>query len=206
MKRIWVVILFIAVISVVIITPVIVVAEPANSINLGIGGVIQTMPHCKATVYNIEYERMLNSKIAVLGRGSQVDYKFDDGAYFEAGRPRGVDIGARYYPAGGMKGLFIGGTLGYWRADWSFTHNKGTSDEYLGKGNSDSVRAHVDIGGRFPIGSSSLSIMPALNFGKFFSSTSCEYTVPTSRVGTSCSQKTEVEYYLFLSLAAGIRF
>jgi hypothetical protein len=105
-----------------------------------------------------------------------------------------------------MKGFFIGGTLGYWTADWTFTHNKGRSDEFLGKGNSDSIRANVDIGGRFPIGSSPVSIMPALNVGKFFSSTSCEYTAPASQVGTSCSQESEVEYYLFLAVTAGIRF
>src|SRR5574341_1108665 len=206
MKRPLMVVLFVAAVAAGVMTPGTVSAEPANSVNLGIGGVVKTMPHCRATVYIVEYEHMLGSKIAVLGRGSEVDYKFDDGEYLEKGRPRGVDVGARFYPAGGMKGFFIGGTLGYWTADWTFTHNKGRSDEFLGKGNSDSIRANVDIGGRFPIGSSSVSIMPALNVGKFFSSTSCEYTSPASQVGTSCSQESEVEYYLFLAVTAGIRF
>jgi hypothetical protein len=206
MKRPLVVVLFIAAVAAVALTPGTVFGEPANSVNLGIGGIVQTMPHCRATVYIVEYEHMLGSKIAVLGRGSEVDYKFDDGAYNEKGRPRGLDLGARFYPAGGMHGFFVGGTVGYWTSDWTFTHDKGTSGEYQGKGNSDSVRANVDIGGRFPIGSSSISIMPALNVGKFFSSTSCEYTAPASRVGTSCSQKSEVKYYLFLSVTAGIAF
>jgi len=206
MNRPLMVVLFVAAVAAWVMTPGPVFAEPENSINLGIGGVVQTMPHCRATLYIVEYEHMIDSKIAVLGRGSELHYKFDDGAYLEDGRPRGVDIGARYYPAGGMHGFFIGGTLGYWTADWTFTHNKGASDEYLGKGTSESIRANVDIGGRFPIGSSSVSIMPALNFGKFFSSTSCDYTAPASRVGTPCSQKTEVEYYLFLAVTAGIAF
>ena len=206
MNRPLVVVLFVAAVAAGVMTPGTVFAEPANSVNLGIGGVVQTMPHCKSTVYIVEYEHMLDSKIAILGRGSEVDYKFDDGSYLEKGRPRGLDIGARFYPAGGMKGFFIGGTLGYWTSDWTFTHAKGTSGEYLGKGNTDSIRANVDIGGRFPIASSPVSIMPALNIGKFFSSTSCEYTAPASRVGTSCSQKTEVDYYLFLSVTAGIAF
>jgi len=206
MKRPWVAVLFVAALAAGVMTPGTVFAEPANSINLGIGGVVQTMPHCKATVYLVEYEHMLGPKIAILGRGSEVDYKFDDGKYLEEGRPRGVDVGARFYPAGGMKGFFIGGTVGYWTADWTFTDNKGRSDELQGKGVSDSIRANVDIGGRFPIGSSSVSIMPALNIGKFFSSTSCEYTAPASRVGTSCSQNSEVEYYIFLAVTAGIRF
>jgi hypothetical protein len=206
MKRPSMVVLFVAAVAAGVMSPGTLFAEPANSVNLGMGGVVQTMPHCRATVYILEYEHMLGSKIAVLGRGSEVDYKFDDGAYLEKGRPKGVDIGARFYPAGGMNGFFIGGTLGYWTADWTFTHNKGRSDEFQGKGDSDSIRANVDIGGRFPIGSSSVSIMPALNFGKFFSSTSCEYTAPAFRVGTSCSQETEVKYYLFLAVTVGIGF
>ena len=206
MKRPLIAALFVAAVAAGVMTPGTIFAEPANSVNLGIGGVVQTMPHCKATVYIVEYEHMLGSKIAVLGRGSEVDYKFDDGEYLEKGRPRGVDLGARFYPAGGMKGFFIGGTLGYWTADWTFTHNKGRSDEFLGKGNSDSIRANVDIGGRFPIGSSSVSIMPALNVGKFFSSTSCEYTAPASLIGTACSRDTEVQAYIFLALTVGIGF
>jgi hypothetical protein len=206
MKRPLIVVLFVAAVAAGMMTPGAVLAEPVNSVNIGMGGVIQTMPHCNAKLYIVEYERMLGSTIAVLGRGSEVDYKFDDGKYREQGRPRGVDIGARYYPAGGMNGFFIGGTLGYWTSDWTFTDNKGRSNEFQGKGKNDSVRANVDIGGRFPIGSSSVSIMPALNIGKFFSSTSCDYTAPASRVGTSCDQKSEVEYYMFLAVTAGIAF
>jgi hypothetical protein len=184
-------------------------AEPANSmnsINLGIGGVVQTMPHCKADVFIAEYERMFGSKIALLGRISEVDYRFDDGKYLEEGRPKGVDIGARWYPAGGMKGFFIGGAVGYWMSDWTFTDFKGQPNEVQGRGDSDSIRVSLDIGGRFPIGSSSFSIIPALNVGRFFPSTTCEYTSPASKVGTSCSQRTEVENYLVLSVLAGIKF
>jgi hypothetical protein len=103
MKKPLMVVLFVAAIAAGVMSPWTACAEPANSFNLGIGGVIQTMPHCKATIYIVEYEHMLYSKTSLLGRGCQVDYKFDDGTYFEVGRPRGVDIGARYYPAVGMK-------------------------------------------------------------------------------------------------------
>ncbi len=206
MKKTCMVVLFVAAVAAGMMTPGSVFAEPANSVNLGIGGVVQLMPHCKANVYIVEFEHMLDSKISVLARGSEVDYHGDDGKYLEDGKPRGVDVGARFYPAGGMKGFFIGGTLGYWTSDWTFIHNQGKPDEWQGKGKSDSIRAHVDIGGRFPIGSSSVSIMPAFNFGKFFPSTTCEYTSPASRVGTPCSQKSEVEYYMFLGVMAGIGF
>jgi len=182
-------------------------AEPVNSINFGLGGVVQTMPHCKANIYLVEYEHMLDSKLAVLGRGSDIDYKFDDGRYLEKGRPRGLDIGVRYYPAGGMKGIFFGGTVGYWKTDWTFTNDKGMVSESQGKGDSKAIRANVDIGARFPIGSSPVSIMPALQVGRFFSSTTCEYTAPASRAGTSCSQDGEVSaFYGFLAVSIGIGF
>ncbi len=206
MKRPLMVVLFVAVVAAGAMIPGAVFAEPLNSVNLGMGGVVQTMPHCNAKLYIVEVEHLLGTKIAVLGRGSEVDYKFDDGEYREKGRPKGVDLGARYYPAGGMKGFFLGGTVGYWKADWTFIHNKGLSDEYQGKGENDSVRVNVDLGGRFPIGSSPVSVMPAINIGKFFSSTSCDYTAPASLVGTPCSQKSEVEYYFFLAVTVGIGF
>jgi hypothetical protein len=91
-----------------------------------------------------------------------------------------LGIGARYYSGGSMKGLSIGGVAGYWMTDWRFIHNRGRSNEVQGAGDSDSFRVNIDIGDRFPIGSSSFSIMPALNLGKFFSSTSCDYTAPAS--------------------------
>jgi hypothetical protein len=207
MKR-QLVVLFFAAVAAGVMTPGTGCAETVNSVNLGIGGVFQLIPHCNATVFLVEYEHMLDSKIAVLGRGSGVNYRFDDGKYVEEGKPRGIDVGARFYPAGGgMKGLFIGGTLGYWLTDWIFTDNKGTTLESAGKGDSKSIRADVDIGARFPIGSSSVSIMPALHIGKFFSSTSCEYTAPASQVGTSCNKHSEVAgLYGFLAVSVGIGF
>ncbi len=206
MKRPLSVVLFVAAVAAGLMTPGTLFAEPANSVNLGIGGVVQTMPHCKSIVFIVEYEHLLDSKIAVLGRVSEVNYKYDSGRYLEEGKPKGIDVGARFYPAGGMKGFFIGGTVGYWMSDWTFTHYKGGSNEWQGKGDTDSIRANVDIGARFPIGSSSVSIMPALNIGRFFSSNSCEYTSPASRVGTSCSENPEVVNYLFLAVTAGMSF
>ncbi len=182
-------------------------ADPADSVNLGLGGVFEIIPHCNAHVFLLEYEHMLDSKLAVLGRASGVNYEFDDGTYVEDGKPRGVDFGVRYYPAGGMKGLFFGGALGYWKTDWTFTDNKGTALETHGKGDSKSIRADLDIGARFPVGSSSVSIMPALHIGRFFSSTSCEYTAPASLAGTSCNKDSEVGgFYGFLAVSVGIGF
>jgi hypothetical protein len=206
MKRAFMVILFVATVTAGVMTAGSVCAEPTHSFNLGYGGVVQTLPHCRLNVYIAEYERMLNSKIAVLGRISEVQYWSDDGKYKEQGRPWGVDIGARYYFTGDMKGFFVGGTVGYWTADWTFNSSIGQWDEATGKGTSESLRANVDIGGRFPIGSLPVSIMPAFNIGRYFSSTSCEYTTPAFLVGTTCSQDTEVEFYSFLAVSVGIGF
>lgn len=207
MNRSCVLVLSIAMIAAGAMLPGAVFSETANSVNLGFGGVPKLMKHCDADVYIVEYEHMLSdSKFTVLGRGSEVVYRFDDGIYREEGKPRGGDVGMRYYFSGGMKGYFIGGTVGYWTSDWTFTSDKGQPTEARGTGDSDSVRANVDIGGRFPVGSSSVSIVPALNIGKFFSSTSCEYTAPASRVGTPCSQDSEVKAYVFLAVTVGIGF
>ncbi len=205
MKRSLAVVLFVLAVAVAAMAPGAAAAEPENSVNLGIGGG-QLMPHCRALVSILEYERMLGSKFSVLGRASGVHYRFDDGDYREEGRPRGLDVGARFYPSGGMQGLFIGGTVGSWTADWAFTRHEGRPDESQGTGKSDSIRANIDLGGRFPIGSSSLSIMPQLDFGRFFPSTTCSYTAPASQVGTACSQDSEVKYYVFIAVTAGIAF
>jgi hypothetical protein len=207
MKRRLVLVLFAVVVAAGVMSPENVFAEPENSFNLGFGGLPELMPHCRANVYVVEYERMLGPKIAFLGRGGEVNYKFDNGNYVEEGRPKGIDVGVRYYPGGsGMKGLFFSGTLGYWKWDWRFTDDKGLAIETQGKGDSMAIRADLDIGGRFPIGSSSVSLMPALHIGRFFTSNSCEYTAPASQVGTSCNKDTEIKYYTFLSVSVGIGF
>jgi len=207
MKRPLVLVLFVVAVAAGVMSPGTVFAEPENSVNLGVGGGFQLMPHCNGSVIFVEYEHMLGSKFAVLGRGSGVHYTFDDGKYVEDGRPRGIDVGVRYYTAGnGMQGFFIGGALGYWKTDWTFIDNKGRTFETRGTGDNKSIRADIDMGERFPIGSSPVSIMPVVHFGKYFTSNSCEYTAPASRVGTPCSQTTEVEYYVFLAVLVGVGF
>ncbi len=206
MKRPLVLFLFVVALAAGMISPGTVFAEPGNSVNLGVGAASHILPHCKATVAFVEYEHMLGPKLAVVGRGSGVDYKFDDGNYVEKGRLRGGDIGLRYYPSGGMKGLFFGGALGYWKSNWTFTDDKDKTYESQGKGDFKAIRADLDLGWRFPIGSSSVSILPEAHFGKFFKSASCEYTAPASLVGTECSKDTEISYYAFLALSVGIAF
>jgi hypothetical protein len=205
MKRPVVLVLF-AVFAAAVMNPGGLCAEPESSVNLGIGAASKILPHCTATIFLVEYERMYGPKLTVLGRASGVDYRFDDGTYREDGRPRGVDVGVRYYPSGGMRGFYFGGALGYWKADWTFTEYRGQPSESQGKGDFKGVRADVDIGGRIQTASPRVSILPALHFGRFFSSNACEYTAPASRVGTSCSRESEVTSYAFLAVTVGIAF
>lgn len=207
MKRAYLLVLFIVAATAEVVSPEPLFAEPVNSINIGLGGVVQTMPHCRANVYLVEYERMLpDLKISVLGRGSGVDYRFDNHTYLEEGKTRGGDLGFRYYPSGEMRGFYVGGSLGYWKAHWTFSDSRGTPAQFEGKGDTTSLKANLDIGGRFPLGSSKVSIIPGLHFGRFFPSTTCENT-GGSKVGTPCTETTEVGgYYFYLFLMAGIGF
>lgn len=179
--------------------------EAMDSINLGYGG-LNPMPHCETKIYNVEYEHLYSSSISALVRGSVVNYKSDDGAYRENGKIRGLDIGARYYFAPNMHGVFTGGSLGYWSGDWPFVQDINKPSERQGSAKTHALRLNFDIGYRIPIHNTNISIRPEINLGKFFSSHSCEYTTPASRVGTYCEQESEVDYYLFAGIAVGIAF
>ncbi len=180
-------------------------AELADSINLGLGG-LNPMAHCNATVYLIEYEHPLTPTTSILGRGSGVNYRYNNGNYREDGRLQGLDVGARYYLDGGMQGFFVGGSLGYWKGDWTFTQYQNSPSQWQGKANSNSVRLNIELGDRIPIQGTNISIMPEANLGKFFSSRSCEVTAPSAQAGTACSQKSEVNAYLFLGVTVGLAF
>ncbi len=181
-------------------------AEPADSLNLGYGGIIRTMHDCDANVYFAEYEHSLTPTTAILGRIDKVGYKFDDGNYREDGTLRGMDVGARYYPSGAMHGFFAGGSLGYWNGDWMFFHALGRPGQDQGTARTHAVRLNFDVGDRIPIPGSGISIMPEMNIGKFFSSRTCQYVSPASMTANQCTQKSEVNVYLFVGVAVGTAF
>lgn len=180
-------------------------SEAANSINFGIGG-INPMPHCDASIYTIEFEHRFKPSVTILGRGSVVDYTSDDEDYLEDGRLHGVDIGVRYYRGGQMQGFYTGGSLGYWKGDWTFIQNRNTANPWEGESDSNSLRVNIDLGYRIPVQDTNISIMPEVNLGKFFSSSSCEYTAPVSRIGAPCGQTSEVNYYIFAGVSVGVAF
>jgi hypothetical protein len=180
-------------------------AEAANSINFGLGG-INPKPHCDALIFTIEYEHRLTPMLAIVGRGSGVNYTDDENDYLEDGQLRGLDVGARYYRAGQMQGFYVGGSAGYWNHDWTFIKNRNTTNPVEGESDSHAVRVNIDIGYRFPIRGTNVSIMPEANIGKFFSSGSCDYTAPASLVGSACDQNSDVEGYLFAGVTLGVAF
>ncbi len=177
-------------------------AERADSLNLALGG-LNPMPHCNATVYVAEYEHSLTPTLAILGRGSGVEYKFNNGSYLEDGRLRGIDIGARYYPAGGMRGWFMGANIGRWKGDWTFTQYQNTPIQWQGTARSNSVRLNFELGDRIPLNGTNISIMPEVDVGKFFATRSCQATAPASQSGQACEQKSEVNVYIFFGVAVG---
>ncbi len=176
-----------------------------RSINLGYGG-LNPMPHCKARTYTIEYEQMYSSTWSVLGRGNGVNYHYDDQQHLEDGRLRGVDIGARYYPAGSMRGFFFDTSLGLWHNEWTFMESQRTPSQWQGRGQFNALRLNFDLGGRFPIAGSGVSLMPHITFGHFFSSQTCEATAPPARAGTYCSMRAEPDSYLFAGIMLGLAF
>lgn len=179
--------------------------EVTDSINLGIGGV-NPMPHCDAKVYLIEYEHLLAPKTSILGRGSGVNYRYNDGSFMEEGGLRGMDIGTRHYASAGMRGFFWGGSLGYWTGDRSFIQYQNSPLQWQGNGNSKFIRLNIDLGSRIPIQGTNISIMPEAHLGKFFSSLTCETTAPASQAGTPCNQNSEVDYYIFFGVTVGASF
>jgi len=174
----------------------------SDSINIGVGGAVA--PDTSASAFFGEYEHALGNKVSVLGRVGGVNYSYDDGTYAEDGDVKGADIGVRIYPGGGMKGFFFGAGAGIWTSDWTFIDDKGTFYETRGKGTSDAVRLDLEVGGRFPLGSGPVSLMPSFHLVNFFSTgNTCTFTKGATG---SCSNETDLGVYTLVSVSAGFAF
>lgn len=179
--------------------------EKLHSINAGIGG-LNPMPHCEATIYTLEYEQQTWPAIALLGRISGVDYTSDETNYVEEGTLQGVDLGMRYYPSTKKQGFYMGASAGYWTGDWEFEKNATKPIRQVGEADSRSVRVNFDLGYRYPIKGTTISVIPKVDLGKFFSSSSCDYTAPATQIGLDCDQESVVNGYIFASVLVGFEF
>ena len=146
-----------------------------NSVNLGVAGAIG--PDTTATLVFVEYERMLNNNLAILGRIGNLDYEYDDDVYLEEGDGPGLEVGVRVYPSGDGKGFYYGGAAGLWFTEWDWVDDQGQIFESRGYGESTALDLNFNIGGKFPLGSSNFHIAPQALIGNFFGvDDECTYT------------------------------
>lgn len=181
-------------------------AQAKNSINLGGAGLAGV--NISASVFFLEYERLLVSKLAILGRAGAADYTYDDGTYVEKGKPQGIDVGVRVYPLedNRMKGFFFGGSAGYWKTDTTWTDDKGKTYETRGETNSKAIRTEAEVGYRFNLGTETISLMPAAHIGHYLSTDeSCKYT-SANRANQSCDKHSQLGFIAFFSLSLGVAF
>lgn len=206
MKKIVALVCSILLALVVMALPCPVTAMDDNSIN--IGGLGMVGPDLSASVFLLEYEHHMGSGMSVFGRVGAFDYSYDDGWYREDGDGPGVDVGIRkYLGTNEMRGFYIGGTVGIWTTSWTFTdRNYSTfSKYYSGKGETTSFKIDFEVGGRLPLGSSPVSIIPSFHIGHFanIGSGSC---TSTSVPGASCDNESDVGFYGVVGLSMGIAF
>jgi hypothetical protein len=139
-----------------------------NAINIGGKGLLA--PDLTATDFSVEYERLLGRNFAIVGRLSYLDYEYDDGDYIEEGSGPGLEIGARLYPgSNGFNGFFFGAFLGLWDIDWDWIDDVGQSYQSRGNGSSTSISLALEAGGRIPLGTDRLHLIPSVTIGHYFS-------------------------------------
>ncbi len=179
----------------------------AQDQSINFGGMGLFGPDVSASVFYAEYERMLNDNHSMFIRLGSLDYDYDDGWYEEEGDGPGVDFGIRRYASGdGMKGFFIGGTVGIWTTDWSYIDRDyaPASQYYSGEGSSTALKIDFEIGGRIPMGSGNVSFIPSFHIGSFIGiDDECN---STSVPGADCGNESEVGFYGLLGLALGVAF
>jgi len=174
-----------------------------NSINLVVGGV-PPIGYVKATVVMLEYERLITQKISVFGRGSTLKYKYDDDTYEEEGDGRGIGLGVRFFPKGGLRGFYVGGAVSTFKSTWDWIDDKGTTSIKRGDGESTSIQWGAEVGYRFNLGRH-VSLTPALNVGSWLGAdTKCNQTSPATTV--PCDKESQLGFYGAVSVALGIAF
>ena len=150
------------------------------------------------SLFLVDYERMIADQFAVGGRVGFIDYEVEDGSYTENGDGNGLEATFRWYPkADGFNGFFIGGALGFWNTDWSWTDPNDSPTR--GSGSSFAFNINFNLGWKFGFGSSPVYIEPSLIAGNFFSIDTTDDT------GTE-EYESDLGIYAALALAIGFTF
>ena len=181
--------------------------EAKNSINVAFAAAPGLGSLNSATALMLEYERRVTSNLSVFGRGSSLNYKWDDDTYVEDGSGTGLGVGVRYFTSPGFKGLYVGGGVGTFKSKWDWIDDKGRSFETRGKGDSSSIQWGAELGYRIYLEGGKLSLTPAINVGSWLGgSNSCTYTAPASQAGQPCSKDSQLGFYAVASVSLGIAF
>ncbi len=191
--------------SVVLAAPQSVLAEGAkNSVNFlgGAGGGGDST----GSIVAAEYERLLNRTLAVLVRLHSFSYETDNNTWHEKSTGDfGVDFGARAYLFGkGFKGFYLGGNVGFGdvKADWVDKTQPTGSPFRTGTLSTSYGKIEFDLGGRFPLGTETVSLSPSFHLGSYVGDNStCTYSN-----GTSCTKSSSIGPYAFFGLTLGVAF
>lgn len=175
-------------------------AEGQNSINLGLA-MVPPIGDTRGSAILVEYEHALGSRLALVGRGMRIGYLYDDASYEEDGAATGLGIGLRFFPAGGGRGIYFGGSLATFKSDWDWIDNKGTSYVSRGDGETKGLQWGGEVGYRIALGDK-LTLTPAVNIGSWLGA---DQSCRTS-TGRSCGEESSLGFYLAGSLVLGIGF
>lgn len=158
----------------------------------------------EATVFFVEYERVMGDKLTIFGRVGALDYEFNDGWYAEEGDGPGFDVGLRYYLTDKvLSALYIGGSLGLWTTDWTYADSSWAGTQwFMGKGDSTAVKIEFEVGYRFQIPNTPVSVIPTFRTGTYLSiDDSC-----TTLNGWPCANESEIGIYGVAGVSAGFAF
>lgn len=182
--------------------------EGDNSVNAGFA-VLPGLFDTDAAVIFVEYERKLADKLTIIGRFGALDYDFDDGVYKESGDGPGLDVGVRFYPmSGAMKDLYIGGALGLWWTEWTYTDASWIAygpqgfQWLMGNGKTTALKAEFEVGYRFLIPKTPVAVSPSFRTGTYLSlDDSC-----STAYGLPCGKESEIGVFAVLGVSAGFQF
>lgn len=177
--------------------------EGDNSVNAGFAA-LPGLFDTEAAVFYVEYERKMSDLLTIVGRVGALDYDFDDGMYKESGDGPGLDAGVRFYPlAGAMKDLYIGGALGLWWTEWTYTDLTWIGTQWVyGRGESTALKAEFEVGYRFLIPNTPVAVSPTFRTGTFISlDDSC-----SNAAGWPCANESEIGVFAVFGVSAGFQF